>query len=346
MLEQLTRLGIEAAERELIPDKLLRWTMHRLCQSRLAEYDGDPEVTAEKTQAFLRQMSSGPIAQSTGEANEQHYEVPAEFYRLILGPAFKYSSCYWTSDSTTLAEAELEALMRTCANAELGDGQRILELGCGWGSLTLHMARIYPNARITAISNSASQGDFIRQRARESGLENLEVLTRDINDFQPEGRFDRVVSVEMFEHVRNHPLLLERISGWLNPGGKLLVHVFCCRAAPYTYEDEGANDWMSRNFFTGGVMPGDDLFLRYQEHLLVERQWRWSGVHYQRTLDAWLELLDANRSAVEQALQRAGERDPKRAAQRWRMFLMACSELFGSRRGRDWWVSHYRFKLR
>lgn len=337
---------LNAAEREWLPDPVIRAGIRTLLRSRLEVTSGDPELVAEEKHEFLQSMMSGAIAEAAKEANLQHYEVPSDFFLLMLGPALKYSSCYWEPGCTTLAEAESESLRRTCVNAELDDGQRILELGCGWGSLSLWMASHYPQSKITSVSNSSSQREFILAEAQQRGISNLEVITADINNFQPAETFDRVVSVEMFEHVRHHRALLERISRWLEPEGKLLVHIFVSSAAPYPFDDNGPDDWMARNFFSGGVMPSDDLLLRYQEHLTVERQWSWSGVHYQKTLEAWLKLLDQDRERAELALKSAGEMSPGRAVQKWRMFLMACSELFGFNRGHQWWVSHYRFGKR
>ena len=348
--DRAVRLLVRAAERGRLPDAAIRMGIREICRRRLRELADDPEVITRETERFIAHTSRGPIAVATEDANNQHYQVPSGFFELVLGPALKYSCCYWPDEDRTLAEAEKEALERTCANAELADGQRILELGCGWGSLTLHMAARYPEAAIKAVSNSSRQGEFIVSRARERNLDNIEVVTCDINELdaneQLADRFDRVVSVEMFEHMRNHARLMERIAGWLVADGKLFVHLFCSGQQPYAFEDRGADDWMARNFFTGGVMPSDDLLLRYQEHLVLSRQWRWSGQHYRRTADAWLGQLDAHRDEIERLLARLGARDPGVQAQRWRIFFMACSELFGFGGGNRWWVSHYLFDKR
>ncbi len=346
LADALVRSSIAAAESGWVPDAAIRAGIREVCRRRLRAVGTEPELASEAVQAFVDAMARGPIAQVPELANAQHYEVPAAFFEAVLGPALKYSCCYWERAGGDLAEAEQASLARTCDNAQLADGQRILELGCGWGSLTLYMAARYPGARIVAVSNSASQRAHITGVARSRGLANVDVVTADINDFAADGAFDRVVSVEMFEHVRNHAALLERIAGWLAPAGKLLVHVFCSGGAPYAFEDDDADDWMARTFFSGGVMPSDDLLLRYQKHLVVERQWRWSGDHYRRTADAWLANLDRVHDAAAAALAGAGEAAPARAIQRWRMFFMACSELFGFDRGRRWWVSHYRFAHR
>lgn len=342
---RLLQGAIAAAERGWIPDVAIRAAIRSICRGRATAFAGDPERLAVATMEFLDLMSSSPIASLPEQANSQHYEVPSGFFQAVLGPALKYSCCYWDDNAATLAQAETAALLRTCANAGLVDGQRILELGCGWGSLTLFMAARYPSAQITAVSNSSSQRRYIQSVAKSRGLSNVQVVTADINAFSPEDKFDRIVSVEMFEHVRDHGRLLQRISQWLAPQGRLLVHVFCGAGAPYAYEDEGPQDWMARNFFSGGVMPSDDLLLRYQEHLVVDRQWRWSGQHYQKTLEAWLVQLDSRPQDALAALASAGTPRPRMALQRWRIFMMACSELFGYEQGRRWWVSHYLFRF-
>jgi len=342
----LVGLSIQFAERGWLPDSWLRWGIRRFCQQRLDSLEADPEKGAEATEAFLQAMKQAPIAAVPDLANQQHYEVPASFFQLMLGPRLKYSCCYWSSPQSSLAEAEREALQQTCDHALLQDGQKILELGCGWGSLTLYIAQRYPGSSITAVSNSASQKSWILARAQELGLTNLEIKTADINDYQAEERFDRIVSVEMFEHVRNHDQLLKRLRTWLTPDGYLMVHIFCGGGPPYAYEDQGPEDWMSRNFFSGGIMPSDDLLLRYSEHFSLERQWRWSGLQYQRTLESWLQRLDAQRAEALKLLRESGQNHPVRALQRWRIFLLACSELFGYQRGRCWWVSHYRMRPR
>lgn len=344
MTSLLLRAAIRAAERGQVPDPVTRFGIRWLCRQRLKLKD--PEATAEVTHNFLSQMERASVAEVPEQANSQHYEVPSEFFELMLGPALKYSSCYWGASETSLEAAEQAALERTCRNADLKDGQRVLELGCGWGSLTLHLSARYPNSAVVAVSNSHQQRQHILREAERRGLKNVRVITADINGFQPEQEFDRVVSVEMFEHVRNHQALLERISSWLKPEGKLTAHMFCTAGVPYAFEDEGEADWMARNFFSGGVMPSDDLMLRYQDHLVVERQWRWSGVHYQKTLEAWLDNLDARRKGATQILRNSGESEPEVAVERWRIFLMACSELFGFSQGQQWYVSHYRFRKR
>jgi cyclopropane-fatty-acyl-phospholipid synthase len=294
---------------------------------------------------FLETLRRSPIAIHTADANDQHYELPPAFFQEVLGRHLKYSSAYWPPDAGSLDEAEAAMLTLTCARAEFQDGQRILELGCGWGSLTLWMAERYPSAQVTAVSNSAPQREFILARARERGLGNLQVLTADMNVFAPPARdYDRVVSVEMFEHMRNYEELLKRIASWLAPGGKLFVHIFTHRDHAYPFEARHATDWMARNFFTGGVMPSDHTLLYFQRDLQVQCHWRVNGRHYEATANTWLQRLDAGKAAVLALFRDAygAEEAPRRFVQ-WRVFFMACAELFGSGAGERWFVSHYLF---
>jgi len=345
-MHQATRRAIDWVEQGYVPDAVIRAGIRRMCARRLAEIrHADAEASAWLTEQFVAGMDAAPIAILPDKANEQHYEVPAAFFEAVLGAHRKYSACLWTDATTTLDTAEAGALEATCAHAGLADGQRILELGCGWGSLTLWMARAYPGASITAVSNSQSQRAHIVATARARGLANVEVITADMNTFEPDGRFDRVVSVEMFEHMRNWRALFGRVHGWLVPGGRFLMHVFCHRSTPYPFEDAGPSDWMSRHFFSGGMMPSDELPVRFQDHLRFLARWRWDGTHYEKTANAWLANLDARRDTVLALLADThGAAHAAQWLQRWRIFFMACAELFGYERGQQWWVSHYLFE--
>jgi cyclopropane-fatty-acyl-phospholipid synthase len=342
----VSHLAVNWIEQGLVPDSVIRAGIRRLLRQRLAEIGADDaEAGAARLEAFLSDMRRSPIALVPEKANEQHYEVPAAFYEFALGRHRKYSACYWPRDVASLDDAEAAALAATCDHAGLRDGQRILELGCGWGSLTLWMAAHYPNARITAVSNSNSQREYILGEAARRKISNVAVLTCDMNGFDTSERFDRIVSVEMFEHMRNWRELFARVHRWLEPGGQFFMHVFVHHAVPYAFEVRDASDWMSQHFFSGGMMPSDDLALRFQERLGLVRRWRWDGTHYEKTANAWLANVDARRDEVLPVLAVTyGPAAAEHWLQRWRIFFMACAELFGYDRGQQWWVSHYLFE--
>jgi cyclopropane-fatty-acyl-phospholipid synthase len=341
----MSTIAIEACERGWLPDFLTRFGMRRLMAQRIADESvGRGEAEFIRFRACLEDLRSSAIAVETDAANEQHYELPAEFFTQVLGTNLKYSSCLWDQGIKNLDEAEARMLALTCERAELTDGQAILELGCGWGSLTLWMARHYPGSSITAVSNSASQREYIVGRCKQEGLTNVQVITADANEFSTPDQFDRVVSVEMFEHMRNYAQLLKRINGWLKDDGKLFVHIFCHRHLMYPFNTEGEYDWMGQYFFTGGLMPAEQTLLYFQDDLRVEDQWRVSGEHYEKTSNAWLARMDANKSQIMPVLTEAyGEVEARRWFQRWRMFFMAVAELFGYASGTEWVVGHYRF---
>jgi cyclopropane-fatty-acyl-phospholipid synthase len=338
-------LAVELTESGYVPDGLVRHGIRKLLRQRLNEIHAtDIERMAEQQNVFIAEMDRSAIALLPELANEQHYEVPQAFYRNVLGPHRKYSCCYWPEGTEYLADAEQAGLDLTCDHADIEDGMNILELGCGWGSLTLWIGSRYPNSTITAVSNSESQGNYIREKAGELGLDNVEVITADMNDFAIDRSFDRVVSVEMFEHMRNYRELFKRINGWLAPQGKFFMHIFVHRSVPYLFEDRDTSDWMSRYFFSGGMMPSDDLPLFFQDQLKMVNRWRWGGSHYQKTAEAWLQNLDHNRSEVWPIIEQTYGRDFARMwFMRWRMFFLAVSELFGYRDGSEWFVSHYLF---
>ena len=334
------------AERGLLPDAAVRYGIRRLCARRLQEeMQGGPEAQARRFQERIEMLRKSPVAIHTDAANEQHYELPPAFFQHCLGRRMKYSGCFYPRGDESLDEAEEKMLRLYEERGQLTDGQDILELGCGWGSLTLWMAERYPNARITAVSNSRAQRAYIEAQCGVRSLVNVRVVTADVNRLQLEAaRFDRCVSIEMFEHMRNYEALLGRIAQWLSPSGKLFVHLFCHRTAMYPFETDGAGDWMGRHFFTGGLMPAADTLLWFQRDLRIEDRWLVDGTHYARTAKHWLERQDANREPVLRALaQVRSADDAPLLAQRWRMFWMACAETFGYGGGRQWLVAHFRF---
>jgi cyclopropane-fatty-acyl-phospholipid synthase len=333
--------AISVAERAPLPDSLLRMGVEFLV-GRTRQRLNATHATTEA--AFAREMTHYPIALNTLEANAQHYEVPARFFELTLGPRRKYSCCYYDAPDTTLAQAELRALEETIANAALADGQKILELGCGWGSLSLFMAQRYPNANITAVSNSKSQRRHIETEACRLGLGNLKVVTADMNDFTAAERFDRIVSVEMFEHMSNWRGLLTRLRECLAPEGRLFIHIFTHRDQPYRFDHANRSDWIARHFFTGGIMPSHGLIHSFGDLFDVEEEWRWSGLHYRRTAFDWLTNFDARRGEIDAVLRETYGVDAGLWRKRWRLFFLATEGLFGENHGDEWGVSHYRLR--
>ncbi|MBI3652910.1 MAG: class I SAM-dependent methyltransferase [Acidobacteria bacterium] len=333
-------------ERNLVPDRLIRLIIRRICAARLREQQvGGAAQQALRKHQFIAELQHSPIAIHTQDANAQHYEVPAEFFHAVLGKRLKYSCGYWPDGVQTLDESEAAMLELYCQRAQLEDGQEVLELGCGWGSLSLYLAERFPQSRIVGVSNSRTQKAFIEAQAKHSGLSNLEIRTADMNDFDAAAQFDRIVSIEMFEHMRNYETLLSRIASWLKPDALLFVHIFTHKQFAYPYEVRDASDWMAKYFFTGGIMPSDDLLGEFQQDLKLIEHWQVDGTHYQKTSEAWLTRMDDQREKIlELFAQTYGEAQKRRWLVRWRLFFMACAELFGYQGGSQWLVSHYLFK--
>jgi cyclopropane-fatty-acyl-phospholipid synthase len=332
---------IGTAERVPLPDVIVRAAIQRLCSrtaTRLARGNGESDAW------FADEMAARAIAEYTGEANARRYEVPAAFFAHVLGPNRKYSSCFYKQTASTLQEAEEEALRQTVEHADLADGQSILELGCGWGSLSLWMARQFPNSEITAVSNSRTQRQYIEGEAVSRGLKNLRVVTQDMYVFAPERQCDRIVSIEMFEHIMNWRELMTRVKSWLAPDGRFFMHIFTHRSGAYRFDRADGEDWIAQHFFTGGVMPSHHLIRQYQDLFEVEKEWRWSGTHYQRTALDWLGNFDSNRDEIEAILRNVYGNDTALWMRRWRWFFLATAGLFGYADGSEWGVSHYRMR--
>ena len=338
---------IELAEKGIIPDYFIRQGIVRNCENRLNnENVSNTEKVSSKKQSWIQQMKESPIALVPEKANEQHYEVPPAFFENVLGKHLKYSSGYWPDGVNSLDDSEESMLELSFERAQLVDGDSILELGCGWGSLTCYMASKLPNSKITAVSNSKDQKEHILNRCKNQGLDNIEVITADMNDFETENKYDRVVSIEMFEHMRNYKKLLSKISSWLNDDGKLFIHIFTHQSVVYPFENQGEADWMAREFFSGGMMPSHDLLLHFQDDLIIDDVWSMSGTHYEKTSLAWVNKMDANKDSIMKIFLKTYGDDAKLWFQRWRIFFMSCEKLFGYNNGSEWGVSHYRFSKR
>lgn len=337
---------IKLAENGTLPDFLIKRGIKNLCNDRLkwAKSLG-PDRLHEHNQKWIEELKQSPIALVPEKANEQHYELPPSFFDIVLGSNLKYSSGFWPTNQTTFDQSEVEMLELSCKRAELEDKQDILELGCGWGSLTCFMAQKFPNSNITAVSNSKDQKKHIEARCKKLKLTNIEVITCDMNDFDIDKKFDRVVSIEMFEHMRNYGTLLNNISKFLNDGGKLFVHIFTHHTLMYPYVDNGPGDWMAREFFSGGQMPSHNLLLNFQEDLKIEKTWKINGTHYSKTSYAWLDKMDNNKKEIIEIFNDTyGNDNSKMWFQRWRIFFLSCAVMFGMENGTEWGVSHYRFR--
>ena len=348
-MRKLMNIANKLLEKGLVPDPLIRIGIRKLLQEKL-----DEEKTLDQTyghehrkKELVEFLKSSPIAVNTADANEQHYEVPTEFFKLVMGKHLKYSSGLWREGVSDFDQSEKDMLEETTERAELKDGQNILELGCGWGSLTLFMAQKYPHSMITGVSNSSTQRQYITSEAEKRGLRNITIITADMNEFMIDDQFDRVVSVEMFEHMRNYEKLFQKISNFLKNDGKLFVHIFTHKDFAYLYKETDEHDWIAKYFFTGGIMPSDDLFSYFPEHFEIEQQWQVNGQNYQKTSEMWLHNMDKNKSKIIPILKETyGEDQFKKWWVYWRVFFMSCAELWGYHNGNEWIVSHYRFKKR
>ena len=333
-------------EKDLVPDFLIRIGIRRICAQRLKEETvGDMDMQHDKFMEFVKLLKQSPIAVETNAANEQHYELPTKFFQLVLGKHLKYSSGYWKDGVTSFDQSEEDMLNLTCERAALKNGQDILECGCGWGSLSLFMAKKFPDSTITGVSNSRTQKLFIDEQARKRGITNLTIITADMNVFQTTKTFDRIVSVEMFEHMRNYQSLLEKLSGFLRDDGKMFIHIFTHYYLSYLYEVKSEMDWMAKYFFSGGIMPSDHLLLYFPDHFKIEKHWRVNGMHYSKTSEAWLSKMDHHKSEIMPLFEATyGKDQAVKWWVYWRLFFMACAELFGYNKGQEWMVSHYLFE--
>ncbi|CAK9271016.1 unnamed protein product [Sphagnum jensenii] len=344
--DAVLRLGIQALEANVLPDFVLRRATRALLKRRLNSLNKSTgEEQLQALMSFVQSLKEMPIAVNTQSANSQHYEVPTEFYQLVLGKRLKYSSSYFPNTSSSLDEAEEAMMALYSERSQLQDGQEVLDLGCGWGSLSIYLAEHYPNSKITSVSNSETQRAFITEECGKRGLSNVTVITCDINTFNIDKTFDRILSIEMFEHMKNYQKLLRNISSWLKPDGLLFIHIFAHRSAPYHFEDEGEEDWMSRTFFTGGTMASASLLLYFQDDVSILNQWYVNGKHYAQTSEEWLKKLDRELRTIRPIFAKAyGEADVNKWIANWRTFFIAVAELFGYNNGEEWGVSHYLFK--
>jgi cyclopropane-fatty-acyl-phospholipid synthase len=333
-------------EKDNVPDFLIRKGIRNLLAQRLEdEGKADIESQHKGQMDFIRQLKASPIAIHTKEANEQHYEVPTEFYKYCLGKNLKYSSGYWDDGVTNIDVSENRMLEITCERADLQQGQNILEMGCGWGSLSLFMAEKFPESTITAVSNSRTQKIYIDEQAKQRGLKNLKIVTANIVEFDTEERFDRMVSVEMFEHMRNYTHLLKKVASWMKTNAKIFVHIFTHKELAYPFDVKDETDWMSKYFFTGGIMPSNNLFYHFQDDLEVKEHWVVNGMHYSKTSEAWLSNMDKNKAAIMPLFEATyGKDQATKWWVYWRIFYMSCAELWGYNNGNEWIVSHYVFQ--
>ncbi|EOQ95020.1 cyclopropane-fatty-acyl-phospholipid synthase [Leptospira wolbachii serovar Codice str. CDC] len=335
-------------EKDIFPDWLIRFRIRQLLNLRIKQ-ERKESVTAQLQHKmnYVNELKKSPIAVHTEAANEQHYEVPSDFFTYVMGPRMKYSSGYWPSLDTSFAESEEEMLRITVERAEIKNGMKVLDLGCGWGSISLYIAEHFPKSKVTGVSNSKTQKEFIDKRAKERGLKNLTIITKDMNDFTTKDKFDRIVSVEMLEHMKNYEKLFEKLSKFLVADGKFFIHIFTHKEFAYPFEVIDETDFMAKYFFTGGQMPSDDLFLYFQKDFLIENHWVVNGTHYARTSEAWYDNMILNKDKLLPILASTyGEKEKTKWFVYWKVFFLACAELWDYRNGEEWFVSHYLLRKR
>jgi cyclopropane-fatty-acyl-phospholipid synthase len=332
-------------EKNKLPDFLIRFGIRRLLKVRLEEEEkGDLESQQKHLNDYIQSLKESPVAVNTKDANEQHYEVPTEFYKYVLGKRMKYSGGLWNKDVDSLDTSEEDMLALSVERAEIKNGQTVLELGCGWGSMSLYIAEKFPKCKVTGVSNSKTQKEYIDAIAKERGLKNVKIITMDMNVFTIATKFDRIVSVEMLEHMKNYQSLFKRISGFLKDDGKFFVHIFTHKTFAYPFEVRDESDWMAKYFFTGGMMPSHDLFLHFQDDISILKQWTVDGRHYGKTSEAWLKNMDSNREKILPIFEKTyGKENITKWWVYWRVFFMSCAELWNFEEGQEWIVSHYLF---
>ena len=335
-----------------IPDFLIRFGVKILLRNKIKNQKiPNIEKRQSKKVEFVNNLKNQPIAIKTSEANEQHYELPPSFFEEILGDRLKYSCGYWDeflppSDCANKLNQSEEAMLElTCSRADIKNGQKILDLGCGWGSLSIYMAENYPESKITALSNSSTQIEYINSIAKEKELDNLKAVIADINTYKSNNTFDRIISIEMFEHMRNYEALMSKLSKLLRNKGKLFIHIFSHHTYPFAYVNKSSSDWMARYFFAGGTMPSQDLLHYFLEDFHLENQWAVSGKHYKQTLEAWLYKMDNKKETIWPIfLEVYGKKEAKKWWNYWRTFFLSCAEFFGMNEGNEWFISHYLFQ--
>ena len=333
----MTRFLLLLAESGFIPDALIKIAARYISNKRISKSSIDydkPEI--------ISALSKGVVAEKTSDANKQHYEVPPEYFYHVLGTNLKYS-CSLFDNVNLLDEAETSMLELYIERANIKDGHKILDLGCGWGSFSLYIAKKYPNTNITSVSNSSDQITYIKNEAQKRGLPNIKAYRMDVNSLELNTQFDRIISIEMFEHLRNYKLILSSLNNLLKPDGRLFIHIFCHKKLTYFYEMKNNFDWMTKYFFQGGIMPSKDIFEYFDDELEIINQWDINGNHYSKTCKAWLNNHYINRKKILDVFQKHYDK-PKIWFNRWRIFFLSCEAFFALNNGKEYFVSHYLLK--